>query len=569
MSGLEIAGVLLGAFPLIISGLEHWRDVAKVGGFFWRIRKEYTACRREVQFYEIVYKRNLKELLLPIVEDLDEVSRLVSNPGGDSWKDDALEKRLEKRLQESYQLYMEIICEMNERAEDLRKELAIDKSTVQSKLSASPNQLSKLSSAKTKLEYEAFRVRFSFGEPVRNKLFEQLKECNGRLEKLLHTSDSIATLKPITSNNRKRSPILESVFKTARRNSDLLFKAIQKAWQCPCQEYHLANLRLEHRRVANICYDLILTFTNPLSQENTNWSWIELECKHIDACASCKQSKHAISLPYLTTCNQAPVETPRLRKAKKVAFTADSLTVPPIELETLTGPDIKLCRRLGSKDPGNCIGVVEQDEGSYHLLQKSGSNRYKDSHPITLNHVLSSDFEDRLTRRQRYLVALILASSVAQLQFTSWIRTDLNKKDILFYSCDDSEHSILYGEPFIRQGFPNQFIITDNQTKNCNFYSLGILLLELCFGQRLEDQPLRKKFADQSEEANRAFDLMAALEWSHKVHDEAGDDYASAVKWCFVTSAESTNRSWQGEIIKNVIGPLEKCQESFNAVPTT
>jgi hypothetical protein len=64
MSGLEVAGVVLGAFQLIISGLEHWRDVAKVGGFWWRIRKEYTKCRSDVRFYDIVYKRNLKELLM-------------------------------------------------------------------------------------------------------------------------------------------------------------------------------------------------------------------------------------------------------------------------------------------------------------------------------------------------------------------------------------------------------------------------------------------------------------------------------------------------------------------------
>ncbi|KAL2368560.1 hypothetical protein BDBG_09511 [Blastomyces gilchristii SLH14081] len=73
MSGIEIAGVLLAVFPLIISGLEHWRDAAKVGGYFWRVREGYNKCLRDVQFYELLYKRNLKELLMPIVADADEV----------------------------------------------------------------------------------------------------------------------------------------------------------------------------------------------------------------------------------------------------------------------------------------------------------------------------------------------------------------------------------------------------------------------------------------------------------------------------------------------------------------
>lgn len=82
MSGFEIAGVLLGAFPLIISGLKHWREAAKVGGFLWRFREEYSGCLRDVQYHQLCYKHNLKELLLPIMNDADAVERLVSDPGG-------------------------------------------------------------------------------------------------------------------------------------------------------------------------------------------------------------------------------------------------------------------------------------------------------------------------------------------------------------------------------------------------------------------------------------------------------------------------------------------------------
>jgi hypothetical protein len=82
MSGLEIASVLLGAFPLIITGLQHWRDVAKVGNFYRRVWTECNDCYREVQFQELLYKRNLKKLLLPVVSKADEVKRLIDDPGG-------------------------------------------------------------------------------------------------------------------------------------------------------------------------------------------------------------------------------------------------------------------------------------------------------------------------------------------------------------------------------------------------------------------------------------------------------------------------------------------------------
>jgi hypothetical protein len=91
MSGLEVAGVVLGAFPLLISGIEHWRGVAKIGGFYLRIRKEYTKCLRNIQFHEIIFKNNLRELLLPLIPDADEVTKLIADPGGQLWGDTALQ----------------------------------------------------------------------------------------------------------------------------------------------------------------------------------------------------------------------------------------------------------------------------------------------------------------------------------------------------------------------------------------------------------------------------------------------------------------------------------------------
>ncbi|KAF2743785.1 hypothetical protein M011DRAFT_377341, partial [Sporormia fimetaria CBS 119925] len=82
--------------------------------------------------------------------------------------------------------------------------------------------------------------------------------------------------------------------------------------------------------------------------------------------------------------------------------------------------------------------------------------------------------------------------------------------------------------------------------------SLGILLLELCFGKRLEDHSLRKQYPTGEGKEKQAFDLAAALVWNQHVDGEAGDGYACAVRWCFA-GASIHSQSWRGEIIKNVI----------------
>ncbi|KZM28107.1 hypothetical protein ST47_g750 [Ascochyta rabiei] len=188
MSGLEIAGVPLGAFPLTpCYQLEHWRDVAKVGEFWWRVRKEYSICHRELQFQGALYKQNLKELLLSIVSDASEVASLMSDLDGKEWSSKALRE----------QLYMGISGELNEAAEELRNELSYGKTTIQSKL-----EPTKLSLAKSKLDYEAFRLKFSSDEPVKKEIFRRLKDCNERLEKLLSTSDTLSALGGVDNTSR-------------------------------------------------------------------------------------------------------------------------------------------------------------------------------------------------------------------------------------------------------------------------------------------------------------------------------------------------------------------------------
>jgi len=204
MSGLELAGAILGAFPLLLSGIEHWRDVATVHDLYRHIRKHYKKCQRDIQFHEIIYKNNLRELLVPLTESADEVARLVADPGGQGWGDKALQERLKGRLNDSYELYLRIITEMNDVVEEFNREICFDKENVQGGLSLSEqkgqrrnrspslqafSKASKIPVPKGNQKSEMFCMKFSLGERKRNELVDKLKECNERLEKLVRSGD--------------------------------------------------------------------------------------------------------------------------------------------------------------------------------------------------------------------------------------------------------------------------------------------------------------------------------------------------------------------------------------------
>ena len=141
MSGIEIAGLLLGAFPLIISALEHYRQSAEVLEDWWQIKKEYKKCKNEIKVQEMAFENNLQRFLLPLVVDDDEIAELIADPGGMKWKDPALEDKLKNRLPKSYDLFLDTINDIKSTVEGLKEELGVSREAFQEGLDPKVDQV--------------------------------------------------------------------------------------------------------------------------------------------------------------------------------------------------------------------------------------------------------------------------------------------------------------------------------------------------------------------------------------------------------------------------------------------
>jgi hypothetical protein len=110
MSGLEVAGIVLGALPLIIFALENLRDGASRLGRLISFNAEYSKTWGEVEDEELMYRLQLKRLLKPLVRDDiltdDDLEALLLDPSADSWKEPDLDNALKARLGESYDRYI-------------------------------------------------------------------------------------------------------------------------------------------------------------------------------------------------------------------------------------------------------------------------------------------------------------------------------------------------------------------------------------------------------------------------------------------------------------------------------
>ncbi|RSM08746.1 hypothetical protein CEP52_004490 [Fusarium oligoseptatum] len=134
MSGFEIAGVVLGAFPIALSALEKYREGAKRVDLFYAIRREHKKCRDDLVFNNLLFKSNLRRLLLPLVVDDDKIEELLSAPGGPGWREKELDNLLQKRMKDGYTLYFDYIAEMKRIMDELNRVLALDSEVVQRNL---------------------------------------------------------------------------------------------------------------------------------------------------------------------------------------------------------------------------------------------------------------------------------------------------------------------------------------------------------------------------------------------------------------------------------------------------
>lgn len=134
MSGVEVAGFIMAAFPLIISALEDYRQGWEMIDDWWKIKREYKKCQQNLKLQKLVFEENLEQLLSTLTQDEDELKMLIAKPGGEMWRDADLEAGLQERLPRSYEVYLEIINEMVGVMNSLKKELGIDVLTCHSKV---------------------------------------------------------------------------------------------------------------------------------------------------------------------------------------------------------------------------------------------------------------------------------------------------------------------------------------------------------------------------------------------------------------------------------------------------
>lgn len=223
---------------------------------------------------------------------------------------------------------------------------------------------------------------------------------------------------------------------------------------------------------------------------------------------------------------------------------------------------LDLCSRVFASE-APYYGYVRGNDFQY-IINPLEQSQVPGMYFLTQRQVFENKEMPQLPRSQRYALSLTLASSFLQLFDSLWLNT-LEKDDVLFFINSTGLH-FATDEPFLKKDSSPK---TAERSGNANsidradsLAQLGIILLELCFGNTVSKTPhslfwLREGRAKQMS----GHDLLTAWSLLKEVTSEAGSDYTEAGRWCLDGNKTITHDDqWRQDMLQKVIQPLQRCQ---------
>ena len=137
MSGIEVAGLILGAFPLLLSALEKNREAYQVFGDWWKTRKTYRNCSKWVQAEQELFELHLRNFLAPVLADSAILDELLADPYGEQWRSESLADRLKDFLPTNFSSCISVMQDFHENMIALGRELGVDKQAFQRAMNVS------------------------------------------------------------------------------------------------------------------------------------------------------------------------------------------------------------------------------------------------------------------------------------------------------------------------------------------------------------------------------------------------------------------------------------------------
>ncbi|OBS22579.1 hypothetical protein FPOA_08915 [Fusarium poae] len=568
MSGLEVAGIVLGSIPLVISTLEHYKNGVSLIQRYRRYERELQRLIRNLET-EQVKLQNVCEKLLDGIVSPSLIDAMVEDPGGDLWTKKETHKAIRTRLWKSCDVFERTLRDIQTATDEMYDKLGHGSETSWSDMTLAGKELKRIAFALSRSEYS-----------------EHLETIRDGITNL----ESLATMNiELEPKRRVRSRVkLLSLLRTVVAS---IYRAVESNLKCN-REHHISvrlsggvdkpgysdedQIMQDHHTDLLLAHHLWEGTSQSLKVGRHEWEGWLLRV-----------------VPSLPTTAQISVPTPISplpkpkgeKKGKSVRFSmsrfGSSTTVTDkatssinhgiaslsIGKTTATPPKIQPCRNICSKAKPSispiCLGAITDklsgQTRTYNVYSSSVLPSETQYSTVSLYEVLHNEDGSHLfTYRQRLQLAVFAATSVLHLYRTPWMSELPKSKSIVFVKTRDV---VDYSKAFLKAEQTSQ----DNGGRNAmiptpKLLPIGVLLVELIKGQRIES--LRSAKEELGSELSALSDFMTAQRLVDEIC-QASSTYGSAIRRCLdvgfkAQACDVQNEDFQHNFYSGIVALLEE-----------
>ncbi|KAM0197845.1 hypothetical protein ACHAPI_004577 [Fusarium lateritium] len=565
MSGFEIAGVVLGSIPIVVSVLEYY--VKGLGmlqnfRFYKRLLKSLILALKT----EHINLQNICEKLLVGIAPQTCIETMIQEPFGRLWSEEGINEKLRLRLWTSLPVFDERVQDMKLAIEEMMERLNIDMRGKSSWIEDMP------------LKSQLKRVMFIVQKSSHDEALTRIRDGVSALQ-------TLATLNTELEPERK-SRSLGRLNKLVSGMLTGIYQALRATMTCKCTSLHDFGLKLTPRTITitptdddqdiikKLQFWLAVSHLKLSSRVSTRqWNEILLKPNQgLDQTTSPKVSMAATPskksvgfvIPSLGTQTGGPsTQTITATQSGVVNLNLSAITKTD-GLEATRNID-NLCRtmqslgkRKGGEKCGHIKGFQMQSDLKYDLYAHDCLGSSDDWSLVSLkqlsqNHTLL--YVDKLR------LAWTIACSAFQLQGTPWI-SNIPRTEDIYIAQRDGE--LRLDHVFTLRQFPEYSRSTPLIPSPTNPFMLylGILLMEIILGHSITNLESTLETTVEPTISQHLVDFEAANKFLGRVRMAGGSGYHDAVERCLKSSMHQTEwnrgQTWfQGDIAAAVVNPLE------------
>jgi hypothetical protein len=125
MSGFEVAGVVLGGVPVIVSALKLYIEGASTLQRWRFYTRELKSLIRSLET-EQTKLQNVYERLLVDIVPATKIEEMIHDPFGPLWMEEASATKIHQRLWRSAKVFHDNVLDMSDAIEEMKKKLDLD-----------------------------------------------------------------------------------------------------------------------------------------------------------------------------------------------------------------------------------------------------------------------------------------------------------------------------------------------------------------------------------------------------------------------------------------------------------